>query len=342
MRRVKAVTLARRNLSSFIGELSRSEPKDWPKFLSSAWTIIAKDFGKPDVARKTLIDTVEAAHTCAVAFSERTRANERTRLQREVTSAASKLSNLTRRVRAPVRNALDEVARAELREGHADFEFVANFLAGCVRVAETFPSVKDARTALGLLGVSGDQVEETDDNSNHRTPTFTVSNYEAMHPSARAIVEERLGTLMKDPSSPRTTSEIFSTIAASLTIGSIAEIRENGVDLLVAYVTNVANVWRRADLNPGRAWHPEDREYRSPFHRFVELVLIDQFDPRSRLFNKLDDRELMRNREFLASLPLDRDEREEAGIGPRYQWLISEHHIRAALKAIQKKSPKTP
>ena len=338
MRRVKVVPLSRRNLKAFINWLNCTEAEAWPKFLHRAWKIVAEELKKPDVARATVADAVAAAHTCAVAFSNRTLANERTRVQREVTSAASKLSNLIRRVPAPLRNALNEVARAEFREGgHADSEVVADFLAGCVRVAEIFPNMKDARTALGLLGISVGQIEKTDHNSNHRTPKFTILNYEAVHLSARAIVEERLETLMKDPSAPRMASDIFSTIAASLTIASTAEIRENGVDLLIAYVTKVAAIWRRVDLYPGRASKEGDPEYRNQFHRFLELVLIDQFDPRSRLFDRLNAEELMRNREFLASLALEKVEREETGIHPRYQWLISERHIRAAIEHDSKK-----
>ena len=269
MRRVKVVPLSRRNLKAFINRLDCTEAEAWPKFLHRAWEIVAEELKKPDVARATVTDAVAAAHTCAVAFSNRTLANERTRVQREVISAASKLSNLIRRVPAPLRNALNEVARAEFREGgHADSEVVADFLAGCVRVAEIFPNMKDARTALGLLGISVGQIEKTDHNSNHRTPKLTILNYEAVHPSARAIVEERLETLMKDPSAPRVASDVFSTIAASLTIASTAEIRENGVDLLITYVTTVADIWRRMDLYPGRAAREGDPKYRSRFHRF--------------------------------------------------------------------------
>jgi hypothetical protein len=42
--------------------------------------------------------------------------------------------------------------------------------------------------------------------------------------------------------------------------------------LITDYVAVVADLWRAAGLRPGRAHDPADPEYRSHFHRFVELV----------------------------------------------------------------------
>ena len=44
-------------------------------------------------------------------------------------------------------------------------------------------------------------------------------------------------------------------------------------DLITNYVASVAQIWLRHGIRPGRAVHPSNPNYRSKFHRFVDLVL---------------------------------------------------------------------
>jgi hypothetical protein len=338
MRRVKAVPLSRRNLQSFIDRRLCSEAEAWPTFLYRAWAIVAEELEQPDVARKTVISAVAAAHACAVAVSARVQANARSRARQEVSSAISIIFNCTKRIRAPIRHALNELAQIEFREGPVNSEVMTSFFDGCAGVIKGLPSEADVVRIVNALGVSGYEIEKSKGRRIAAKPTLKlISDWESMHPSVRAIVEENLEQLVKDASIPLSARDIFSAIARSLTLGAITEVQKKSVDLLIVYVAAVAESWRQAGLHPGRAWHPEEPEHRSHFHRFLELVLIDQFDPSSRLFNRLDEIELMRNRRFLASFALEKDEREEAGIGPRNQWLISESHIRAATEHDSKK-----
>jgi hypothetical protein len=152
-----------------------------------------------------------------------------------------------------------------------------------------------------------------------------------MHISERTVVEEGLRELARERSASLTAFDVFASIANSLARVTFAEQQESGGDLLTAYVADVGKIWRRARLNPGRARHPEKPEYRSPFHIFLELVLIDHMDPRSRLFDHPGGEELDPARKVHASLPPKA--REVTRIGSKHEWLISEHHLKTAKTA---------
>ena len=81
-------------------------------------------------------------------------------------------------------------------------------------------------------------------------------------------------------------------------------------------------------------------KYRGPYHRFLELVLIDQLDPRSRLFDPLSEKELELAGKIHASLP--KELREDTRIGPKYEWLISEHYLKTVKTPIEKTVLETP
>jgi hypothetical protein len=251
-----------------------------------------------------------------------------------------RIFNCIKRIRAPIRYSLDELAQTTFRDGHADSEAIFDFLNGCADVANGLPKENDAARIVRALGVSTAEIESPD--KAFTKPTLKLINdWESMHSSVRALVEERLAITVeaaKDPATSLSARQIFSTIVHSLTVGAVTAIQGSSKAPLVAYVALVGEAWQQADLYPGRASKDGDPDYRSKFHRFVELVLIGQFDPRSRLFDRLNADELVRERELLASLLLDKEERKDVRIGPRYHWLISEHHLRsAAVERVSKK-----
>jgi hypothetical protein len=139
-----------------------------------------------------------------------------------------------------------------------------------------------------------------------------------MHLADRRAVEAGLRNLISRPSAGFTALDVFSTIAHALTVAIITERQEDGGDLLTAYVADVEKVWRRAGFRPSRVRNASKSKYRGPYHRFLELVLIDQFDPISRQFD-----------------PLGENDR-------RDNWLISEHYLRTVRMPIEKTVLKTP
>src|SRR3981081_1349681 len=116
MRHVKAVPLSRKNLQEYIDRLECEEPNAWPIFLYRAWAIVAEELEKPDAAREAVISTVAAAHASALAVSARVQANARSLARQEVSSAISSVLNCVKRIRAPIRKALNKVAQIEFRE----------------------------------------------------------------------------------------------------------------------------------------------------------------------------------------------------------------------------------
>jgi hypothetical protein len=321
MRRVKVVPLSRRNLEAFKQRLNESEPDAWPKFLYRAWTIIAKELGKPDVAQTIVIDAVAAAHTCAVAFSNRTLANERNRVRQEVLSAVLKLLKPIER-RAPIRCALDAAAQREFRDGHADLEVMVNFFNGCSDVARGFQGVPDAQRMMRALGEPVDEIEKTDEETQPRTRNL-INHYEAMHPIDRTAVEDALRQLTRAPTENLTALDVLSAIARTLTVAAMTEPKEDGGDLLAAYVADVEKLWRRSGFRPSRVRNASKPEYHGPYHRFLELILINQLDPRSRLFEPLSEKDPEQARKIHAAHP---KELKDPRIGPKY--LISEHYLR--------------
>jgi hypothetical protein len=311
MRHVKAVPLSRRNLNEFIDRLDCTEVEAWPKFLYRAWAIVAKELEKPAAARDTVIDAVAAAHACAIAFSARTQSNQQNEVRGKLLSAVLNILKPIER-RAPIRRELDEVARREFREGHVDLDAIASFFNGCADAVRCFKEVPDSKRMMGALGAPVEQFETTEECSEPRTLNL-INHYEALHPADRRAVEESLRKLIRDPSASLTALEVFSAIAHALTVAAITEPQKDGGDLLIAYVADVEKVWRRAGLRPSRVRNASKPEYRGRYHRFLELVLIDQLDPRSRLFDPLG-----------------------------YSWLISEHYLKTVKTPIEKTVLKTP
>ncbi len=337
MRRVRAVPLARRNLRSFIRKLTETEPQAWPKFLARAWMIVAERLDRPDVAKQIAIDAVTAAHGCAVAMSERAQANARDTARCEVLSAALAIFNCVRRISAPVRRTLNEVAQSNFLDGNADSEAVARFFDECFRVVTKFPNIKDAeRIRIALSGLDDKTYELSGDILDGRTLKM-ANDYEALHPLDRVVIEERLRRLANNAQASLAARDVYECLANTLSSATSTDTQEKSGDLLIAYVAEIAKIWRQSGLHPGRARQENNPDYRNPFHLFLELVLIDQVDPRSRLFDRPSDDELKVAGKNHAALPVD--ERRDAGIGPRLTWLISEHHLKAAVGPDSKKRP---
>jgi hypothetical protein len=335
MRRVKAVALSRRNNEQFTRGLQAKSPEDWPKLLKHAWAIAAV-LGDAQ-AREVVISTIAAAHDCACAVSTRALFNERNRVRDELLSALEKLIKPIER-RKPIQRALDEIAQREFRDGNIDLEVMSRFFHGCADVVR----LNQSADATRIFKAVGGPTEEIEELSAGQTPLTLkiINHYEAMHPVDRETVEAALRELIGGQSGRPTTLRVFAAMIDSLRLADSTELDERAGDLLTQYVAAAAEIWRGSGLDPTRSRHPDDPEYRSSFHHFVELILIDQFDPRTRLFDRADDQELKLAREVYARLP--EDLRADTRVGPRYEWLISEHYLRRVLRPPEKNGVKTP
>jgi hypothetical protein len=339
MRRVKALPLARRNLDAYMKELNESEPKAWPTFLFRAWAIVAEELKKPDIAGQTVMDAVAAAHVCAVAVSARTLANARTQAREDTAVAIKRIFNCAKR-RATIRRTLDEVVRRTYFDGHADAETMADLFNGCAVAVKGLRDKANTRTIINALGIPKYKITKRKGKPSTKPSLGLIDNYDAMHPDERGRIERDLQELLSNHLENLTSLKVFGRLAESLTIAATIDNREQSGDLLRAYISDAAKIWRQSDLRPSRARHPEDPEYRSLFHLFLELVLINQFDPRSRLLDRIDDRELEFARKIYVSLP--KDLRAETSMGPRNEWLIGDEDLKIVLAAESKNASISP
>lgn len=345
MRRVRALAQSRGNNEQFARWLKANSPEDWPKFLNCAWAIAFERLAESETAGESaagaivisrpseiVISAVAAAHDCARAVSARAQANEQARVRDEFLSAIEEVIKPVERSKR-IQRALDEVAQREFRDADVDLEAVSRFFDGCADVARKKSSLDAARRILNALA---GRKHETDARSPEQAPlTLKIAtHYEAIHPSDRAMVEAGLLESIGRQSEPLTALGVFAAMIHSLSLAEGRELNARAGDLLTQYVAAVAEIWDCSGLGWGRGTGPDNPKYRGPFHRFLELVLIDQFDPRSRLFDPPDEKELSPGREDYDRLPDDL--RAETRLGPQYQWLISEDYIRKVRHADKK------
>ena len=226
MRRVEVIPLARRNVNSFIDELSRSETKDWPQLLYRAWEIVADELDKPEIAKEIVIESVKAAHACAVAAYDRSLSNARSQSRLKVSKATASISTCIRDTRAALRRALNDAAQRNFVGDHVDAEVMVGFLNDCRDATLKFSNLPYAARILNELGWT----ENQDDVS--QPPTLQLINeFEAMHPLDRGAIEDSLKALLKDQSASVSALNIFSMISDSLEVPSAAEYREYVGDL---------------------------------------------------------------------------------------------------------------
>lgn len=102
-----------------------------------------------------------------------------------------------------------------------------------------------------------------------------------------------------------TASDVFATVAAVLEGDTRAGLNTLSGKLISRYVAELAEIWRRAGLKPSRAIGFLNTEYRAKFHRFSELVLRAM---------------------------ADNSRAERHGGDPSSRELVSDHHLRKALK----------
>jgi hypothetical protein len=307
MRRVKVVPLSHRNPDEFVTRLDCTNEETWPHSLHRARTIIAKELGRPDVARKIVKIAVTKADACAVAFSNRSLSNARGQSRQKVSKAATRISICIRYTRAALRHKLNEAAQSNFVGDRVDLEVIAGFLNECRDEALKFTNERYAVRMLNELGWT-----ESQDDGSLPTTLHLINEFEAMHPMDREAVEDDLRKLVTDQSSSLQAWSVFDMIAHSLGVPSVAEFREGARDLIVTYVSEVAKVWRESGLTSRRSHLLGNPDHRSWLHHFLELVLRDHFDLSPRRPKTVPEN--------------------------RYEWLISDEDLKTVMAADSEKS----
>jgi hypothetical protein len=334
-RRPRIFHLAWMRVADRIRALAATPEAGWPRHLKSACKILHEELGlSARHARELTINTVSPAHACVQAINQRAKtiAEHETRIK--VQHALARVARCARRVPARLRLSLDESIRPRVSSGVVDSEVIEEILDVAATAFATCPDNEAARTALGALSVTS---------SNGRQIIGLSSDYSGLDFDSRNKCVSALSTLARTTEAV-TASTVFDALAGALATGRATGARADVSDLIVRYVAAVAMLWRKLGLRPTRATRRWDPKYKSRFHRFVELVLTAMTEPSSGRHDENIDLVAQKIRTAHRRLPSEI----RRWVSPRLrradvEWLISEHHVKKALRTpIQKIDLDTP
>jgi hypothetical protein len=220
-------------------------------------------------------------------------------------------------------------------DSNVDSEVIEKILTAATTVFAESPDNEAARTALGVLSVTF---------SEGRQIIGLCSDYSGLHFDTRHKCEMALSALAEVPTEAVTAAAVFDALGVAIATDRPAETSADVSNLIVRYVAIVAALWSKAGLRPTRASRRWDPKYKSRFHRFVELVLTAMMVPSSRRHDGDIDLIAGKIREVHAQLPSEL----RRFVSPRLrradvEWLVSEDHVKKALKTpIQKNDRDTP
>jgi hypothetical protein len=337
-RRVEYASFRRGEFKRLLERLRNAKTADWPKYLKRASEVIANEQDQPEIARAITLDAVAIAYNYTHAINATAMVNARLRALSNLGDATARIFNCMKRIEAPIRKAFDQAAQSHFSDG-VDSETIKAFLHECAVIAETHPENADAGRILAALG----RLEVPEENFVSDASKM-INDHEALHPQDRWGLQDSLKDLVANPNKV-TALAVFKGVAAACAYKSPfldsenkdankiplleSEIEDADVD---AYIKEVASCWKRYGLRPAREYKLDgppkhNHKYKSRFHRFAELVLIDCLDPGARTFEPTDH-DVDRAQEIESRLP--REVREKL-IPPGHRDLISDHRIRQAL-----------
>lgn len=305
-RKARSHFLARRSISRFQLRLKALSPTEWPPHLLAAWNIVKNEFGLSDAqARSIVLKAVSAAHEYVRAQTQELHDSELNRARVAIANASRRIANCIKRAPAPVRHQLDEAIASLMREPVIDLEVMDEIFRATLRVIRRCPDVKLARTVLRALG----QIKK--------------AHYEALDMESRASVENALAGLARKSSADHSVRavDVFAAAAAALNGCEQPKESKHVQVLIVRYVVRVAELWLGAGLKPSRAVSSSNKASRSKFHRFAELIVVLTAAPWSLEHERRHSPE--------------KSELWKTMQRPGYQWILSDDHVRRALRQVQ-------
>jgi hypothetical protein len=280
-----------------------SPPSDWPPHLLGAWIILKDELALPDdQARSIIMKAVSVAQDCVKAQTQGLQEIQVLRARMAIRDGCRRIANCINRAPAPIRRQLDDAVTALLRELVIDTEVMQEILSATFRALRRCPKKALARTALGAVR------------------KIKRAHYEALDIESRTATESALSELAVNspPKEPIKAANVFDAAAIALTADQKPLTNRHVQVLITRYVANLAHIWRQAELEPSRGISYLNEAYRSKFHRFAELILVEISAPWS-LQHELRD------------LP-EEHEPWKAMQDADYQWVVSDYHVRSVLR----------
>jgi hypothetical protein len=316
MRRKARVNFrARSPLSGLQIRIRSQAARDWPPLLFFAWEILSSELGLPDVkARSIILESIMAARRCATAQNELLCDIEKFRTQRRLQTACSRIPKCIKRGPAALRRNLNQ-ALLLLLEETIDLEVLESILETARKTFEAFPDNEPSCAALkSLKGVNFSGLPTTaQDNAREAIAHFKLAKNES-RTAAQLLIA--IGAALKSAQTDKTSTQIGG--------------------LIVRYIAELEAIWLRAELKqltPSRAHRYLDLNptiYSSRFHQFAELVLLAMTRPPAGHSDKS-------SKNYVENAPdsdMPRGLRpwiEASRKGERYQWLVSDNHLKRAL-----------
>jgi len=329
-RRARASHLARRPTYSLLLQIedSRSGPRAWSRHLQLAYAILLLELAvSEENSRVILISALQAAHDCAKRIDQLAGDGVQLQIRRDVCERLGRVAKCVRRAPAELRRRLDQAIAPLVRENHIDLEGIEAVLDIAVEIYSAFPQHEPAPTAPAAWT---DQL-----GTRARYPKIKI-NLSAPNARDRIKAEKYVAALGQACSA----ADVFPALSAGLQDDGTAKVNVQIHPLIVDYVAEVGEAWQRYGLKPSRAGHADNPNYKSKFHRFVDLVLTEMVEPWARRHDfDGEDLEDFYRRVRLAHKSLPNEYRVIASSAIRradIEWLVVADHIDKALSRIQK------
>ena len=333
-------------IDSVLRNLTAQPVPDWPKHLRLAWEILANKRGVDDAtARAVLFASFSAAHCCGQGIDQRSRANADAVGLWKLNNVFARFARCIRRSPAALRRVLDCDVCSSVQHTIIDLESIEVLID---RLIAGFASFAKEETSLTVLRPLVPRALLPNFKKIDRTSlrcwfakgaVFLKNDYTALRSVDQRRVEAALTTLQRSRAE-FDAADVCEAIANALDSGDAKAISTAIYDLITDYVAAVAEIWLQHGIKPGRA---VDSHYRGRFHRFVDLVLTAVVEPWSKRHDGDQCETAASLRKAHARLPED----VRKVVSPTLrrsdvEWLVSEDHLRRALRPIQKPTPQTP
>jgi hypothetical protein len=267
------------------------------------------------------LGSVSAAHKCAREINQRAAGRSEAYTRNKLYKAFVRVAKCAERAPQRLRHDLEQAIIPIAQQDPIDLEVIEAILDAAASAFLQHCEEKSAKTALKALGVTNDDGIRQ---------VGTKVDFSGLDKAHQCEVEAALTNLKKLPGSRLNASNVLEAMASAL---DAEEIQSDEIaTLIIDYVASVANRWREAGIKPTRARHPEDRSYRSSFHKFVDLVITAILEPSTLRHDDGLEKRAQESWQRHAELP---DEfRSIASPSLRrsdLEWIVSDDHLRKAL-----------
>lgn len=340
-RRTRPVPFARMRLDSALRDLRARPATEWPKHLRLARQILVDELNVDErTARAVLLACFAVAHGCARAINQRSRDGVNTAGSLKLRKVFARLARCVRRSPAVLRGVLDSDLRSFVRDTIMDAESMEALIDRLISAFATLPKQETSQTVLRAIVPRRslpklDKLDPADLQSRFaEASVFFKDEYSALHAVDQRRVESAL-TALGRKRAKFGAADVCEAVAGALDYSEGNATRTAIADLITDYVAAAAKIWRQQGIRATRAVHPDNRDYRGKFHRFVDLVLTSIVEPWSKRYDG-------NQRETAAKLYEAYVQKSVSPVARRsdVECLVSDDHVIKAVARLKKPAPR--